>query len=137
LHGDAGNDDYVIDNALDINKSRADAGVDDVLASVSYALGAHQENLTLAGIAALNATGNSLANTLRGNSAANRLDGGAGVDRISGGDGGDTLVYDSRDALLDGGLGKDTLLLTGHGVTLNATSLRMVTNIEVIDLRGN
>ena len=137
LRGDAGNDAYVIEHALDIDKSRADAGVDLVFASISYALGAQQENLTLTGSAALNATGNAFANILLGNARDNRLDGGAGVDRLRGGDGNDTLVYDIRDALLDGGRGTDTLLVTGQGARLNTAALRAVTDIEVIDLRGS
>ena len=53
LRGDAGNDVYVIDGASEINKSLADAGIDTVKSSVSYALGNNQENLTLTGSAAL------------------------------------------------------------------------------------
>ncbi|WP_028317737.1 hypothetical protein [Desulfobulbus elongatus] len=52
-------------------------GGDTVQASVTYALGAHVENLILTGTAAIDGTGNALNNTLMGNAAANRLDGGA------------------------------------------------------------
>ena len=48
--------------------------------SISYTLGANVENLTLTGTGAINATGNTLDNTLTGNAGNNVLDGGAGND---------------------------------------------------------
>ena len=45
-------------------------------ASVSRTLGANQENLVLTGTAAINGTGNTLANAITGNAAANSLQGG-------------------------------------------------------------
>ena len=47
----------------------ASAGIDRVESSVTYTLGANIENLTLTGTAAINGTGNTLANALTGNSA--------------------------------------------------------------------
>ena len=64
--------------------------------SVSYALGADVENLTLTGTGSINATGNTLANTLTGNAGNNILDGGAGNDTMIGGAGNDTYVVDAR-----------------------------------------
>jgi Ca2+-binding RTX toxin-like protein len=58
------------------------------------------EKLTLLGAAAINGTGNSLANILTGNAAANILDGGLGNDKLVAGNGKDTLI---------GGIGVDTL----------------------------
>ena len=55
-------------------------GIDTVLSSISYALPENVEHLTLAGIAAVNGTGNDLANVLTGNAANNTLGGGAGND---------------------------------------------------------
>ena len=46
-------------------------------ATVSFTLGADVENLILTGGAAINGTGNDLANTLTGNAGANMLDGGS------------------------------------------------------------
>ncbi len=137
LAGGAGNDLYVIDNAKEINRNLADDGVDTVQSSVTYQLGPNQENLTLTGKAALNASGNDGANVLTGNAGANRLDGGGGIDRLNGGAGNDILVYDGRDALVDGGSGTDTLLVKGAGIALGKSYLSLTHHIEMIDLRGS
>jgi Ca2+-binding RTX toxin-like protein len=81
LLGGAGNDTYVIDSTSDAITENANEGTDSVQSTVSYTLGSNLENLELIGSAALNATGNTLANTLKGNSANNLLTGGAGSDR--------------------------------------------------------
>ena len=85
LIGGADNDTYVVDNAGDLVTENANEGTDTVNASVSYALAANIENLTLTGSAAINGTGNALNNAITGNAAANVLDGGAGADILSGG----------------------------------------------------
>ena len=53
-------------------------GIDTVIADVSYTLDAHDdvENLTLAGSAAIDGTGNEINNVIKGNSGANTLAGG-------------------------------------------------------------
>jgi len=73
MTGGAGNDTYVVDNAGDIVVEVASGGTDTVEASVAWSLGIEVENLTLTGTAAINATGNTLANTLRGNAGNNTL----------------------------------------------------------------
>lgn len=91
--GGAGNDTYVVDNAGDITTdiSTLTTEIDTVQSSVTRILGGNLENLTLTGTAAINGTGNTLANTLIGNAAANILDGGAGNDILRGDAGNDTL----------------------------------------------
>lgn len=95
LVGGTGNDLYVVDNTGDVVTELAGEGTDTVNASVSWALGANLENLTLTGSAAINATGNELNNVLTGNSAANILDGGLGDDSMAGGGGNDVYIVDS------------------------------------------
>ncbi|WP_157265409.1 calcium-binding protein [Azohydromonas aeria] len=104
--GGSGDDTYVVDNAGDrvvetqSQYSSTDAGGTDLVqSSVSFNLAAQAgvsfvENLTLTGTAAVNATGNALANVLTGNKAANVLNGGAGADTLIGGEGNDVYVVD-------------------------------------------
>jgi Ca2+-binding RTX toxin-like protein len=80
LIGGAGNDTYVIDNTGDVITENANEGTDSVQSTVTYTLGSNLENLTLTASTAINAIGNTLANTLKGNTAANTLTGGTGND---------------------------------------------------------
>ena len=79
LAGGAGNDTYVIGMG-DTVVEQANEGLDTVQSDQSYALGAHVENLTLTGVAAIKGTGNALDNVLTGNGAMNLLAGGVGND---------------------------------------------------------
>ena len=97
--GGLGDDAYVVDGTGDVITEGLNAGIDEVAASVSYALGANLEDLELTGIGNLNGTGNALANTITGNSGVNTLSGLAGNDVLEGAEGNDTLL---------GGLGNDT-----------------------------
>ncbi|HVV94212.1 MAG TPA: hypothetical protein VHD15_12410 [Hyphomicrobiales bacterium] len=107
MAGGTGNDTYVVNDANDTVTEVAGkaGGTDLVKSSVSFTLGAHVENLTLTGRAAIDGTGNTLANHITGNAGANHLaggggndvlDGGAGSDTLTGGGGHDTFVFDSR-----------------------------------------
>ena len=50
-----GNDTYVVDAAGDVVTELASQGTDTVQSSISYTLGANVENLSLTGVAAINA----------------------------------------------------------------------------------
>ncbi|WP_374301743.1 Calx-beta domain-containing protein, partial [Paracoccus sp. (in: a-proteobacteria)] len=79
LTGGRGNDTYVI-GAGDTVRELAGQGTDTIRAGISVTLGAHVENLVLTGGAAVNGTGNALANVITGNAARNVLTGGGGND---------------------------------------------------------
>jgi Ca2+-binding RTX toxin-like protein len=143
LVGGAGNDSYVVDAAGDVVLENANEGVDTVLSSVTFSLGAFAniENVTLTGTAALNATGNAIANTLVGNLGANNLtaaagddtlDGGAGIDTLVGGAGNDSYVVDAAGDVVveNANEGIDTVQ------SLNNFSLASLPNIENVTLLG-
>lgn len=109
MFGGAGDDQYVVEDVGDIVAESAASGADSVTASISYALTAFVETLTLTGVDAINGTGNALANTISGNAASNTLSGLNGADTLHGGDGGDTLNGGAGNDVLNGGSGADLL----------------------------
>jgi Ca2+-binding RTX toxin-like protein len=146
LAGADGDDTYIIDNAKDVVTEAADSGIDTVKSSITLALAANLEHLTLAGAGAISGTGNELANAITGNTAANilsgglgndTLDGGKGNDKLAGGDGADTFLRHSlaegKDTITDfqTGLGHDVLdisdLLTGYTAGHEAEFVQCVT----------
>jgi Ca2+-binding RTX toxin-like protein len=137
--GGLGNDTYIVDNIADVITESASAGYDNVQASVSYAIGANVEMLTLTGTGAINATGNAQDNTLTGNSAINTLTGGAGNDTLDGMAGADKLL---------GGLGDDTYVVDNAGDLItesagqgtdhvqSAITHTLTLNVEALTLTG-
>ena len=115
LIGGIGNDTYVVDNLKDvISETSTLAGeIDTVRSSLNWSLGANLENLTLAGSAHLNGSGNALTNVLTGNAGNNVLSGGAGSDTLNGSSGIDTLV---------GGTGNDTYVVDNLKDIVSETS---------------
>jgi serralysin len=109
MNGGPGNDRYYVDNAGDSVIEAFASGTDTVNASVTFALAADVEKLTLTGSAAINGTGNSLSNTIVGNAAANTLSGLAGADSLNGGGGADRLKGGADNDTLNGAAGADTL----------------------------
>ena len=110
LTGGPGNDTYTVETPGDLVVELPGEGTDLVNSTISWTLGPNLENLTLTGTAAVNGTGNELANALTGNAAANSLDGGAGNDVLNGGVGVDTLIGGMGNDRLTGGTGADSML---------------------------
>ncbi len=119
LQGGRGNDVYVIDSAADIiiETSTSATQIDTVQSSVSYALGANLENLTLTGAAVINGTGNGLNNILIGNGAANILNGGMGFDTLTGGLGNDFLIGGAESDRLTSGTPNDSDIFRFNNIT--------------------
>ncbi|MEP7300749.1 MAG: hypothetical protein ABI699_04415, partial [Caldimonas sp.] len=115
------------------------AGGDTVRSSVGYTLQAELENLVLTGNAAIDATGNSLANALTGNGAANVLDGGNGADTLTGGSGNDTyFVGNAGDRVVEQIGGGDDLVNSTISYTLAANVERLtLIDAAAVDGTGN
>jgi Ca2+-binding RTX toxin-like protein len=109
IYGGLGDDIYNVKTLGVTLIESANQGIDQVNSSVSFTLGANLENLTLTGSAAINGTGNSLANIIRGNTGANVLDGGTGSDQLYAGAGDDTLIGGSGVDILQGSTGADSM----------------------------
>jgi trimeric autotransporter adhesin len=109
--GGTGDDYYYVDDSGDVVKENVDEGHDTVQATVAFSLSDHVEDLTLWGSAAIDGTGNELANKIKGNSGANILKGEGGNDTLSGGGGLDTL---------HGGTGDDHYLLEDADLVVEA-----------------
>lgn len=128
LMGGAGNDTYVVDGNDDVGETNDDGsdtgGIDTVRTALNnYTLGTNLEKLILDGTAAINGSGNELANTITGNSAANSLSGAEGVDTLIGGNGADTLDGGDGADRLEGGSGNDTYQIdNSNDVIVEGTS---------------
>jgi Ca2+-binding RTX toxin-like protein len=133
MFGGAGNDTYQVDSLPDAVIEQTVSGIDDggvdlVQSTISWTLGAFLENLDLLGTAAINGTGNGLANRINGNAGNNWLlgaggddilDGKGGVDTMDGGDGDDTYYADSDDVVRDTGTsGGDRLVFSSNVLVL-------------------
>ena len=126
--GGAGNDTYMVDAVGDVVTEGANAGTDTVQSSVAYTLGVNVENLSLTGSGNINATGDTLDNTLTGNAGNNILSGGTGS-TMYGGLGNDALI---------GGAGDDVFIYaSGHGLdSVNGSTGSWIDTISLDQSNG-
>ncbi|EGF93198.1 hemolysin-type calcium-binding repeat 2 copies family protein [Asticcacaulis biprosthecium C19] len=97
LTGGAGHDTYYIQNAGDNVVETSGNGSDVIFSTVTYSLNLrYAETLNLIGSDNVNATGNSLGNTLGGNDGNNTINGKGGTDNLSGGLGADLFFFDAN-----------------------------------------
>ena len=125
MKGGAGDDTYIVDNTGDVIVENASEGTDTVQSSVTYTLSANVENLTLTGAAAINASGNDLANILTGNDGNNVLDGKGGNDVLAGGHGSDTYIFGR-------GYGHDTI--EDYSYLTDTDTVKMLAGISPADI---
>ncbi|MEI6643365.1 MAG: DUF4347 domain-containing protein [Novosphingobium sp.] len=138
LVGGEGDDTYIVDDAGDTVTETT--GNDTVRASITWTLGANVENLVLTDKAAINGTGNALANTITGNEGANVIDGGAGVDVMNGGLGADTYYVDnSADTVVESvrGSGTDIVFAAASFVLTDYVDNLTLTGSADINATGN
>jgi len=121
LAGGTGNDTYLISNSGVTVVENASEGTDSVSSSVTFTLSANVENLTLTGTAAIDGTGNAIANVLKGNGAANTLMGDDGADKLYGLGGDDFLHGGAGGDQLTGGAGADTFVYSALSDSAVAT----------------
>ncbi|HYJ29660.1 MAG TPA: M10 family metallopeptidase C-terminal domain-containing protein [Allosphingosinicella sp.] len=121
--GGPGNDAYYVDDPGDIAFELADAGRDIVIASVSYRLGAHIEDMQssyIPGTDPLSLTGNDLSNRIWANFGNNLIDGGGGADSMFGYSGDDAYIVDhAGDLTYESADGGRDLVVTSVSYRLN------------------
>ncbi|EGF93055.1 hemolysin-type calcium-binding repeat 2 copies family protein [Asticcacaulis biprosthecium C19] len=135
LTGGAGNDTYYIQNAGDNVVELGGGGTDVIYSAVTYSLNArYAEIINLTGTANINATGNSLSNTLTGNDGINTLNGKGGTDILTGGLGADIFLFET-------GAGSDTIAdfsaFQNDSINVNAYTGGIANNGLVTQAGGN
>jgi VCBS repeat-containing protein len=146
MTGGAGDDTYVVDESGDVVIEGAGGGNDRIITSVSYTLGdTFVETLeAVAGVSAINLTGNYLAQTLIGNAGANQLHGGGGADTLIGLGGNDIYYTDVAAAQVveASGGGNDQLYTSvsyvlAFGSEVELLSTNNTAGTGAINLTGN
>ncbi len=140
MRGGIGNDTYYVDSDLDIVDEQANSGLDRVFSYITHTLESNVEQLILLGTDNLNATGNTLDNTVRGNVANNILDGGLGRDTMYGGAGDDIYYVDNvNDKTVElASEGTDTTITALSGYVLEANVENLIISATTsITVTGN
>lgn len=112
MYGGVGDDVYFVTDSTDYVFESSGESTDSVHSSVSHSLRANVERLYLTGTAAVNGTGNDLANLVTGNDAANLLRGLRGDDVIRGAGGNDSIAGGAGRDDVHGGSGADQFVFS-------------------------
>lgn len=107
--GGQGNDQYFVDNKLDVVVEMDSQGIDTITATCLFTLPNFVEVLIQGGLKGIVSNGNSLDNEMTGNIGDSTLNGGFGNDSIFGGLGNDILIGGLGEDYLVGGSGADTI----------------------------
>ncbi len=112
MNGGLGNDKYYVDNVGDVVVEAAGQGTDTIYSKISLDLhtSSNVEDIVLQGTSNLNATGNSLDNSLYGNEGNNILTDTEGKNYFSARGGEDTIVVGGGVNTVFGGTGSDTVI---------------------------
>src|ERR1043165_9576873 len=150
MAGGPGHDNHFLDTPDYTLVQAAGEGVDTVVASISYMLGANVENLVLASKAGtIDGTGNAADNVLTGNAAPNllvgaegndTLIGAGGADKLIGGPGADTYyVSDTAAAVIEGAAeGTDNVIASiDYALPANVENLVLAENAGPLKGTGN
>lgn len=130
MMGLGGDDEYVVDRADDEVIEGAGEGNDTVRSPVTFTLPIFVENLILTGTAAINGTGNDLANRLTGNGGNNTLDGKAGTDTMLGKAGDDVYIADASGDVASEAANR------GTDTVRSSATYRLRRNVENLILTG-
>ena len=149
MTGGTGNDTFYVDSALDTVLEGVGGGFDVIVSTVSLILTVAQDierlaTMSVAGVTAINFTGNALNNQLYGNNGNNVLNGGLGNDNMYGYAGNDTFYINSAaDFAFEAVGGGYDVVLTSVSYTLVAgqeierLTTTSVAAVTAINLNGN
>ena len=125
MEGGAGNDTYTVNNVGDVVTESNDGGTDLVRSMLSFSLeGKQVENLTLAGSADIDGTGNSFDNRIVGNGGDNVLNGGGGEDLLTGSGGSD--VFEFTSSLVAGNISTITDFSAADAIRLSSATFNTI-----------
>ena len=121
---------FIVDNVGDVVQVGSAHGADTIDSSVSYLLPSNVATLALTGTAALQATGNTLSDTLVANSGNDTLVAGSGTATLVGGAGNDTFVINKTADVV-----KDTSATSSNTVE-SSVSYTLPTDVQYLTLTG-
>jgi Ca2+-binding RTX toxin-like protein len=135
--GGSGDDRFYVDDVGDVVVELMGGGIDTILVSTDFTLTGEIENLTATGVAPVRLTGSAIANTIIGNSSDNVIDGGLGADVMRGDAGNDTYYVDNAGDVIIDGAGIDTVFTSVDHILSNDAEVLTASGSAGIALTGN